>query len=419
MNIVEILCTDVIVYMMEYLSDIDKINFLKTCWSLYNCRFCVKFRDFHLFDKIRDLDYRENFKRIVYKKTKINVKSFTLNNSYDRIPIDIKHLIIGKLFKLSLENIIPRGITHLTIEEEYGSKTNLGEINPGEIPDTVTYLNIKSRNIIVKKGAIPDSVTHLHFGSDYLSRDIIPKNVVYLRFGDFSECEIGQRIVETRQINDITVTTIKIESYIPESVIYLHFGINMSNNNLGEQIIETQEINGEKISTTKIISYIPESVTCLTIFNKVYKNTFDFIPKNVTNLNLYGEIMEMIDETIVPKNITTLGLACYQDLKKIKIPKIVTHLKFLFEDSIIPKIFIIPEHIITFSLISFLNFSNNIISKNIIPNNISNLKIDSNYFEENSYIPNSIKTLTIYGNYDKKIIKKLPNTINTLIFKHE
>ncbi|QTF49327.1 FNIP repeat-containing protein [Acanthamoeba polyphaga mimivirus] len=409
MNIVEILCTDVIVYMMDYLSDIDKINFLKTCSSFYNHRFCVKFNDFHSFDKIRDLDYSENFKRIVFTKTKNNVKSFTLNNSYDRIPIDAKHLVIGKLFKLSLKNIIPRGITHLTIEEEYGS-----EINPGEIPDTVTYLNIKSRNILVKKGAIPDSVTHLYFGSDYLSKDIIPKNVVYLRFGDFSECEIGQRLVETRQVNGITVTTTRIESYIPESVACLHLEFSMSDNSLGEQIIETQEINGEKISTTKIVSYIPKNVTCLTIFNDVYKNTFNFIPKNVTKLNLFGEIIEMIDETIIPKNITTLGLACYRDLNKIKIPKKVTCLKFLFEYFTIPKIFIIPEHITTISL----KYTHDIF-KNVVFNNIPNLKIDSYYFEEKSYLPNSIKTLTIYGNYDKNIIKKLPNTINTVIFKHK
>ncbi len=404
------LCTDVIVHMMDYLSDIDKINFLKTCSSFYNRRFCVKFNDFHSFNKVRDLDYSENFKRIVFTKTKNNVKSFTLNNSYDRIPIDAKHLVIGKLFKLSLKNIIPRGITHLTIEDEYYS-----EINPGEIPDTVTYLNIKSRNILVKKGAIPDSVTHLYFGSDYLSRDIIPKNVVYLRFGDFSQCEIGQRLIETRQINGITVTTTRIESYIPENVVCLHLGFNMSKKNLGEQIIETQEINGEKISTTKIISYIPESVTCLTIFNDTYKNTFDFIPKNVTKLNLFGEIMEMIDETIIPKNITTLGLACYRHLNKIKIPKKVTRLNFLFEEYMSnPKVLDIPEHITTISL----KYTHDIFKK-VVFNNILNLKIDSYYFEKKLYLPNSIKTLTIYGNYDKKVIKKLPNTINTLIFKHK
>ncbi|AEJ34654.1 hypothetical protein [Acanthamoeba castellanii mimivirus] len=409
------LCTDVIVYMMDYLSDIDKINFLKTCSSFYNHRFCVKFNDFHSFDKIRDLDYSENFKRIVFTKTKNNVKSFTLNNSYDRIPIDAKHLIIGKLFKLSLENIIPRGITHLTIEEEYGSEINPGIINPEEIPDIVTYLNIKSRNIFIKKGAIPDSVTHLYFGSDYLSKDIIPKNVVYLRFGDFSRCVIGQRLVETRQVNDITVTTTRIESYIPESVACLHLGFSMSNKCLGERIIETQEMDGEKINTTKIVSYIPKNVTCLTIFNEVYKNTFDFIPKNVTKLNLFGEIMEMIDETIIPKNITTLGLACYRDLNKIKIPKKVTRLNFLFEEYMSnPKVLDIPEHITTISL----KYTHDIFKK-VVFNNILNLKIDSYYFEKKLYLPNSIKTLTIYGNYDKKVIKKLPNTINTLIFKHK
>ncbi|AKI80147.1 FNIP repeat-containing protein [Acanthamoeba polyphaga mimivirus] len=369
--------------MMEYLSDIDKINFLKTCSSLYNYRFDTKFHDFHLCDKIRDLDYRENFKRIVYTKTKNNVKSFT----------------------------------QLTIEEEYGNNPSMDKINPGEIPDTVTYLNIKSRNTFVKKGAIPDSVTHLHFGSDYLSRDIIPKNVVYLRFGDFSPCEIGQRLIETRQVNGITVNTTRIESYIPESVVCLHLGFNMSNKNLGERIIETQEINGEKISTTKIVSYIPKNVTHLTIFNDIYKNTFDFIPKNVTKLNLFGEIMEMIDETIIPKNIKTLGLACFQNLKNIKIPKIVTCLKFLFDDFTISKKFI-PEHITTISL-KLVYIHDDSIFRNIVFNNVSNLKIGSHYFEKNSYIPNNIKTLTIYGNYDKKIIKKLPNTINKLIFKHE
>ncbi|AKI80148.1 putative FNIP repeat-containing protein [Acanthamoeba polyphaga mimivirus] len=383
--------------MMEYLSDIDKINFLKTCSSLYNYRFDTKFHDFHLYNKICNLDYRENFKKKIYVCKKVLPKFFVLENSYDRIPIDVKYLIVRYSCKFSLENIIPWGITHLTIESGYDI-----EINPGEIPDTVTHLDIRSHFHIIKKGAIPGSVTHLYINGycDGLTlKDIIPKNVVYLGFGYNIHGEFGEQIIETQEIDGKTITTTKILSHIPDNIIKLHICSHMQEK-LGKQLTETQEINGKIITSTRILSYIPDTVISLILYGCIYKNTFDFIPKNLTSLKLYGNIEELIDETIIPK-ITTLGLLSYRDGNLISFPKTVNNLKILA--SLTDSKIAIFGHVSVIEIPRYDYFAiKNRLRENVIPKNL----------------PCNIKTLTINEEYDKNIIKNIPNTINTLIFKH-
>ncbi len=400
------LCTDVIVHMMDYLSDIDKINFLKTCSSFYNHRFCVKFHDFHLYDKICNLDFKKNFKRIVYTKIKSNTKFFILKNSYDRIPMDIKHLIIGDLFKISLENIIPKGITHLTIEKKYNVK-----INPGEIPDTVTYLNIKSDFCIIEKDAIPNSVTHLYINGSYDGpslKDIIPKNVTHLQFGICVQGELGEQIIETQEIDGKIITTTRTLLYIPNSVVHLHLDTYMQKK-FGKQIVETQKINGDTITTTRILSYIPNTVINLTLYGDIRKNIFDFIPKNLVTLKLYGNIKELIDETIVPK-ITTLGLLNYKDSNMIHFPKTLNNLKFLtlHTNSKIYKF----GHIIYVSRRDY--FGAQYIPHDNVTHSESLKHHLNNVFLKN--LPCNIKTLTINEKYDKNIVKNVPNTVNILIF---
>nr|QZX42895.2 F-box and FNIP repeat domain containing protein [Mimivirus sp.] len=128
MSILDILNTDVIMYVMDYLGDYDKMNLMKTCREYYNLRDCIKYTNWYKYECIKNLHFIDKFKRLIHKGYYPNnnilsnksIKEYTVKNTLDIIPNDIIHLKFEYDFNQSIKNYIPNNITHLT----FGYKFN-------------------------------------------------------------------------------------------------------------------------------------------------------------------------------------------------------------------------------------------------------------------------------------------------------
>ncbi|AUV58853.1 F-box and FNIP repeat-containing protein, partial [Bandra megavirus] len=70
MSITDILNTDVIMYMLDYLKDDDKMSFMMTCKEYYNLRYDINYTNLYEYESIKNLPFINRFKRLVYKGDK-------------------------------------------------------------------------------------------------------------------------------------------------------------------------------------------------------------------------------------------------------------------------------------------------------------------------------------------------------------
>lgn len=160
----EHLYTDILLYLLQYLNDQDKIKITSLSKRLNQLKKSVKFTDCHSYFKIHKLSYYENFKKISYATYNTN------------IPPGITHLTFSTDFNNDINDSIPSSVTHLTFGFYFNQNIK------GSIPNNVTHLKFGwcfNQNI---EGCIPNSVTHLTIGYN-LSKIIdgcIPKSVIYL-----------------------------------------------------------------------------------------------------------------------------------------------------------------------------------------------------------------------------------------------
>nr|URM62009.1 F-box and FNIP repeat domain containing protein [Mimivirus sp.] len=72
MSITDILNTDTIIHILDYLKDYDKMNFMKTCKEYYCLRNSVNYTDLYESDDIKNLSFNNKFKRLIYRGFYVN-----------------------------------------------------------------------------------------------------------------------------------------------------------------------------------------------------------------------------------------------------------------------------------------------------------------------------------------------------------
>ncbi|AEX61326.1 putative F-box and FNIP repeat-containing protein [Megavirus courdo7] len=102
MSSFDILNDDIIIYILEYLNDMDKIKFLSVNLRLHSFINNIWFNEIYDYKLIRRLPYLDRFKYIRYKTSSI------------KIPNNITHLIFGRNFDQNIKNCIPNSVTRLT-----------------------------------------------------------------------------------------------------------------------------------------------------------------------------------------------------------------------------------------------------------------------------------------------------------------
>ncbi|BCS82686.1 putative F-box and FNIP repeat-containing protein [Cotonvirus japonicus] len=275
---------DVIFYILEYLTDQEKIIFFSVNKKFNKFKYEIYFYTEYDYDKIKNLPYYNRFKQIKFTGTE-NIPIETTNLIFhspilnyvpltkDTIPKNVKRLKFGPFFNLPLNDCIHDGITHV----KFGKMFNQPII--GQIPKSVVCLKLNDaythsikhsipQNIIYFKilcnfnfntNDIPKTIKKLSLINYFSSYGSIPNNITYLKLNYY--CEIKPDNIP------YSVTHIKFGKYfqgsvgkaIPNSVKYMIF-------------------KGDKIEINKIIT---QNVICIKLSQKLYDKYKNDIPTNI------------------------------------------------------------------------------------------------------------------------------------------
>lgn len=124
MDIVQI-PNDIIIYMCEFLSDIDKVFFLSANNTHHLLKNKIRFNEKTHVDKINKLTYYNRFANVITKK---NIK---------KLPLNITHLTLSGTYHKNINKLIPKTVTHLTFMRT--PQYDISEF----FPTNITHVNIK------------------------------------------------------------------------------------------------------------------------------------------------------------------------------------------------------------------------------------------------------------------------------------
>ncbi|AHA45579.1 putative F-box and FNIP repeat-containing protein [Hirudovirus strain Sangsue] len=220
-----ILESHIILYILEFLSDSDKIRFMSTCKSIYTFRSHVTYNNFYVYDTVNHLSFVDKFKKLIHLKffdeNQINygpifivksirdiippyIKCIVFDDSFDEditdfipegivciifgthfnkpiqkiLPSSITHIIFGYMFNQSIKDILPHGLIELTLGYNFNQSIN-------DIPNTITKLMFDSEFIPEIHGKIPNSINCLGFDGYHgqIQKKDIPNNINHLIIG--------------------------------------------------------------------------------------------------------------------------------------------------------------------------------------------------------------------------------------------
>src|SRR5579872_4413206 len=120
----DLLIDDVIVSIMSFLKDIEKIMFLSSSNRFHQLKNKVYYNEKIGICKINTLFYYDMFTNVYV----IN------NNAYKSLPKAITHLTFGWEFNQNIRDCIPNSVTHLTFGNDFNQDIK------DCIPNSVTHL---------------------------------------------------------------------------------------------------------------------------------------------------------------------------------------------------------------------------------------------------------------------------------------
>jgi len=184
-------------------------NIFLSSKCLSSLKYKINFRQLINYNKIKHLEYSDNFINLTYlspdgnipiqknKNVMISVRRLIFHDNFNQhikiIPYSVKHLTFLWDFNhpISPKGFIPDSITHLIFGVHFNQP--IGPV--GVIPNSVKHLafGYHFNQPISPSGTIPNSVTHLKFGYKFM-QDImdIPNSVIHLTFSNFpSRSSIG------------------------------------------------------------------------------------------------------------------------------------------------------------------------------------------------------------------------------------
>ncbi|AGD92011.1 putative F-box and FNIP repeat-containing protein [Megavirus lba] len=332
----DILNDDVIMCILEYLNDFDKMNFLSINIKLYNFINNIWFYGVYDYKLIKELPYLERFKYVEYESNSKIIPNYVTHltfgyyfnkNIKDCIPNSVTHLTFGKNFNKNIRECIPNSVTHLTFGWDFNQNIK------GCIPNSVTHLKFGyyfNQNI---KDCIPDSVHYLEFGWCFNKKikDCIPNSVTHLIFGhcfnqnikDCIRARIHAEQIALRCIpNSVTPCGIDLEL---KNQGFLQSKVTLSREGqVREKVLPCSQ--RDRLEETRCVYFLPSRLTHLTFGDNFNQDIRGCISDSVTHL-IFGHSFNQNIKGCIPNNIThlTFGWEFYQNIKD-RIPDSVTHL---------------------------------------------------------------------------------------------
>jgi hypothetical protein len=171
----------------------------------------IVFKEYHEFDKITGLSFRDNFESVRFV--------FDADKDWSQIlPKKIKNVIIEIYKKKCIIQCLPQNIVSLIIDIDNTGRNSTKLI----VPPRVEYLSIEGDVEII--GSIPNTVTTLEVLPSYLRDHIVPNTVKTLRLAYFHE---KTKILIPKSIVELVLTDCNDKTFdcsnIPDHIIVVRF----------------------------------------------------------------------------------------------------------------------------------------------------------------------------------------------------
>lgn len=355
-------CTDILNTISSFSSNRDICRYLSTCKELRK-----KVDEVTFFERVYPLEklpknilkmeirYADEISKIPPSVRFLEIG--WLSSPIKSLPEHITHLRFTENFRFETKGIIPKSVTHLTLEFD----------TPFEIciPDTVTHLEIGKLFNRPLKGLIPNSVISLKFGG-YVRQNIkgcIPNSVKYLTLGENMTYPMKGCIP-----NSVTHLTFgryfngSIKDVIPDSVTHLVFGTFF--NQPIKEMSENYSLDKRNDPLDEPVKkYLPDSIKCLIFGDSFDKPIGKALPSSLEYLKFGVDFNHPLEHAIPPSlKYLKLGLCFEQEIpnlafcERVKIsgglfPRISEYFSILFRKYIekTPE----GEHLAIFSKLEF------------------------------------------------------------------
>lgn len=233
------------------------------------------------------------------------------------MPASLKDLTLHVSFDKKIgAGLIPATLTHFNM-----TGSQFGGLEVGALPNSITHLSIKTRELGIPRGTIPHSVTHLSLDQDsklasHLEPGDIPSSVTHLLFS----CNNQQKMTA---------------GIIPNSVTHLTFGSDF-NRPLSEGAIPsfvTHLIFEGKFNQLLKQKPFPSTLThlylCESFQRAIGSSSESFLPTSLTHLQFEDDYNCKIHPGRIPDSVTHLALGSEGmfDLNEDQFPRSLTYLQ--------------------------------------------------------------------------------------------
>jgi len=211
-------------------SDLDKINFIRTCKAIMSSNFI--FNEKHNLLRMMKSSFYH-----LYSYVFVDGGFYINHYPSFSFPKNTKRIEFNDGFDQPINKFIPYGVTHLTFGLLFNEKIR------GNIPSSVTHLNFGRHFTGSIYGSIPSSVTHLNFGYYFNSfiEDCVPSSVTHLTIG----CGYNKNIKNNiPSVTHLVIVGIFDPSYKAEIFIHKNVPLTVNRVNIPQMNILFENIKG-------------------------------------------------------------------------------------------------------------------------------------------------------------------------------
>ncbi|BCS83513.1 putative FNIP repeat-containing protein [Cotonvirus japonicus] len=418
MSVSNLIITDIlsnydIMCIIDFLDDIDKINFLKSNTSLYSLIDNVVFTRIYNYDLINRVN--KKFRYVKYEISDYNINQKipdivthidvnTSNIITNKFLNNIIHIHFKQEFYQNTKNLLPDNLRELIIDNyNYYQNTDVF------FPKSLSYLKIINYHVPLKINTLLCNITVLDLGHYYGNiTGLIPPSVKTLKINCKNFTGYFPATIETLILGDTFNS--KIKARLPENLLNLKLGnqFNKSINHLPE-CLQTLKIG---TNFNKSIKYLPHKLEKL-IFGKDSKFMYSvrgILPRTLKILKFGAHFNQDIEDCF-PNGLIKLEFGDIFNMpikRKIKIRKCVPPIFKMFN---IKKF--LPNSLEYVKFGMYFNQSIN----NAIPTNMRKIILGIHYNKIISHVPKNLTYVELNMGFRFGIGKSLKNITHIKIPK--
>ena len=368
---------ELIIKIVSYLQDRDKLRFLSTCKFLHECKTHVRFHTRIVADNWYWISYYNSFSHIISERT-ISI-----------LPSNVSEIRFGWNFNEPLNHRLKLGIKTIYFDEHFDQTIN------GELPDSLRKLVIKGRFNQRITQMLPTDLEILDLTAcnyNHNLDDVLPENLLELKLGREFNHELRFLPCSLKSLF-LTKYNYPIKGILPVNLEYLRLG-----DDFDHPITECLPSNLQRIEfgydfNHSIYNRMPASITHVSFAYLNSNLSLKQLPRTVTHLKLIFRYDEAVHGPI-PAHVTHLTLAeGYDPASTTLSGSKLTHLRFEYANYNIRGL---PRSLIHLTL--GCNYNQSL--DNVLHEGLTHLVLGKTFQQTIvAYIPRTLISLIIEGNY--------------------